>query len=193
MRRFIAVMLPITMLLAAGVAGAGGQGGAGDDGNPPAALNPGDENRPGAFAGSAFMELRDIPNTGGGTPSRFGARFMRVTARFGERDNYRFISADFVCGDPAVEDPCSLETICTVSNGTETCELGLVVDVRKATEIQAVVESLLAPRIVSAFGLAPGTVLEQTKLKKYVQAGPISDVDGVLSFGVVADLSFDTP
>lgn len=117
---------------------------------------------------------------------------MRVTARIGDGINYRLLDADFVCEDPAVADPCSEVLICTIGKGNkEKCELGLVVDIRKAAEIQAVAVSLLVPRIVAAFGLDPGTVLELTKLKKYVQAGPLGDVDGVLSFAVVLDAGFD--
>jgi hypothetical protein len=193
-RRSIAVILPLAGLFLASAALAGGQGSGGDDGTPPAMLNPGDENSPGAYAGPVFMELRDIPNVGAGAPSRFGARFMRVTARIGDGDTFRLLDADFVCGDASVADPCTPETICRIGKGNkEVCELGLVVDVRKSAEIQAVVISLLAPRIVSGFGLDPGTVLELAKLKKYVQAGPIGDADGVLSFGAIADIAFDIP
>lgn len=192
MRRFITLILPFAVLFAAVPAGAGGQGGVGDDGNPPATLNPGDENAPGAFAGPVFIELRDIPNVGTGTPSPLGARFMRVTSRIGDGDSFRLLDADFVCGDPAVADPCSEELICTIGKGNrERCELGLVIDIRKAAEIQAVAVSLLIPQIVAGFGLDPGTVLELTKLKKYVQTGPIGDVDGVLSFVAVMDAGFD--
>ena len=91
MRRYIALALALALVLAAGSAGARGQGGVGDDGTAPASVNPGDENATGAFGGAAFIELRDIVTTAGGTPSRFGARFMRVTARIGDGDVYRFL------------------------------------------------------------------------------------------------------
>ena len=195
MRRIIALIPSLALLLAAGPAYAGGsQGGLGDDGTPPPTLNPGDANRPGAFAGTVFIEIRDVPITETGSPSLIGGRFMTVMARYSDGDSFRFISANFICGDPAVIDPCTDEMICTIGRGNkERCDLGPVVDSRKQGEILAVVVSLIAPRIVAAYGLPSSTVLELTKLKQYVQAGPIADVDGVLSFGVIADAAFDTP
>jgi hypothetical protein len=192
MRRFITLILPFAVLFAAVPAGAGGSGSVGNDGNPPATLNPGDENATGAFAGPVFIELRDIPNVGTSTPLPLGGRFMRVTSRIGDGDSFVLLYADFVCGDPAVADPCSEELICTIGKGhKENCELDLIVDLAKSVEIKAVAVSLLIPQIVARFGLDPGTVLELTKLKKYVQDGPIGDVDGVLSFVAVMDAGFD--
>jgi len=194
MRRLTTSTLSCLLLLAAIPAlAASPQGGAGDDGNPPATLNPGDENAPGSYAGAAFIEIRDVPITPTGTPSLVGGRFMRVTSRIGDGDSFRFLHADFVCGDDAVADPCTTITACVPGNGKKTvCEDVQVVDTRKAAEIQAVAISLIAPRIVAAFGLDPSTVMELTKLKKYIQSiGAFSDVDGVLSFGAVCDVGFD--
>ncbi len=187
MRRFIALILPLAVLLAAGVAGAGGQGGFGDDGQPPPSLNPGDENAPGAYAGPVTIELRDAP------VGVLGGRFMRVTSRIGDGDSFKLLYADFVCGDLAVANPCSEVEICTIGKGNkEICEQILFVDLLRGAAIQAVAVSLLAPLIVDAFGLDdPDTVMELTKLKKYVQRGPLGDVDDVISFSAVFDVGFD--
>jgi hypothetical protein len=195
MRRFNQLIPTLLFaLMLAGTAQAGStQDGVGDDGSPPSSLNVGDENARGAFGGPAHLELRDIPTTASGAPSLYGARFMRVTSRVGSDGVYKFIDADFVCGDDAVADPCSTEMSCTPGSGKKTvCETVMVVDIRKAVEIQAVAASLLIPRIVAAFGLGSET-LEVTKLKKYVQGGPLGDLDGVLSFKAMMDVGYDTP
>ena len=196
MRRsiFLQTSALVLLLLAAGSAHAGvAQDGVGDDGRPPAGISEGDENAKGAFAGPIFIELRDIPTTVNGTPSLFGARFMRVTTRVGHNDQYKFIDADFVCGDAAVADPCTTQTVCTPGKANkDVCVDADLVDIRKGAEIQAVAASLIIPRIISAFNLDPSTVLAITKLKKYSQAGPIRDVDGVLSYGAIVDAAYDT-
>ena len=89
-------------------------------------------------------------------------------------------------------DPCETEISCTIGNGNkEKCEEVQVVSNRKQAAIQAVAVSLIIPRIVAAFGLDPGTVLELTKLKKFVAAELISDPDGVLSDAAILDVGFD--
>ena len=196
MSRFtlLTLTLSFALVLTAGSAQAGfSQDGLGDDGTPPAALNGGDENAQGAYSGPVVIQLVDIPRTASGAPSLFGARFMRVTSRVGSDGQYKLIDADFVCGDPAVADPCSTETSCSIGKGNKTvCEDVQVVDIRKAAEIQAVAVSLLIPRIIATFGLDPATVLEVTKLKKYAQSGgPLDDVDGVLSFLAIVDVGYD--
>jgi hypothetical protein len=194
MKRWIlsAAGLGVITLFAGGLAWGAGQGGPDDSGNGPDGLVFGDANKPSGYVATAALELRDIPNVGGGQLSNIGARFLRVTARFDDGDAFKIVSFDYQCGEPAIADPCSFETICTLGKGNkENCVLGQVVDVRKTGEIQAVVVSLLIPQIVAAYGLDPSTTLENTKLKGYVQTTfPVRDVDGVASFYSVGDLAF---
>jgi hypothetical protein len=189
MRRSI-TLLALAALLAAGPAWAGQQGGPGDDGNGPSGLVPGDSSKQGSYAGPATLEFRDIPNTGGGTLSNFGANTLRVTARMSDGDSFKMINEEFLCGDPAIADPCSNETVCVPGKGNkESCETRQVVDVRKVQEVQAVVLSLLVPQVISQFGLDPATVLEFVKIKGYVQTlFPVLGSDGVLSHFAVTDL-----
>jgi hypothetical protein len=195
LRRFILLLTfaLVSLLLAAGSAHAGAaQDGVGDDGTAPAGISEGDENAKGAYAGPIFIELRDIPTTVNGTPSLFGARFMRVTTRVGHDDQYKFIDADFICGDAAVADPCTTQTVCTPGKGSkDVCVDADLVDIRKGAEIQAVVASLIIPRIIASFNLDADTVLAVTKLKKYSQSGPIGDLDGVLSYGAIVEAAYD--
>ena len=191
MKRSIILGLWLALLLAVSPTHAVQQGGGSDDGSLPVALNPGDSNRPGSYGGSAFLELRDIPTTEGGSLSIFGARSLRVTARIDDGESFRIIDGNFVCGDNgAPADPCSVETVCTIRKGNrESCEEETVVDIQKGVEIQAVVVWLVARGIVDKFGLV-GTVLELAKVKEYAQDGPLEDADGVFSFVAVFDLAY---
>jgi hypothetical protein len=174
MLRAAALMLPLTLLVAAAPAGAGGQGGGASDGTPPAFLNQGDEKAKGAFAGPVFLELRDDPSP---FDIPLTARLLRLTARIGDGDEFRLISVDWQCGEPAPADPCNA---------------GTYIQVAETGAIQAVATSLLIPEVIFEFGLDPGTVLTVAKLKKYVQAGPFQDADGIFSYHVVLDVGLDT-
>ena len=188
------VLAGLAACLAAGLAWAGGspQGGVGDSGVGPDGLVFGDANKPTGYVATFSLEVRDVPNVGGGQLSNIGGRFLQAVARLNDGDAFKIVAFDYRCGEPAVADPCTFESVCTIGkNGRETCVLGQVVDVRKTTEIQAVALSLLVPAIVEAYGLDPATALENTKLKGYVQTSfPVRDPDGVASFHAIGDLAF---
>ena len=196
MKRSIILGLSLALLLAVSPTHAVQQGGAGDDGSPPAGLTGGDTNKPGAYGGPVVLELRDVPLTrigGNLVRSNRAARFLRAVARVDDGESFKLIHVDFVCGDAAVADPCTDRLpVCSIGRGNKVkCENPLVIDTANAPQIQAVVVSLLAPQIASEYGLDPGTVLELTRFKAYVQVDTaIPDIDGVFSFFSIADLAF---
>lgn len=189
MTRTAITILALASLLSAGSAWAGAQGGPGDDGQPPNGIVPGDAAKQGNYVATAALEFRDIPNTGGGTLSNYGARSLRLTARLDDGTSFKMGTAEFVCGDPALANPCTAETVCVLVKNKEECSAQQVIDIRKVQEIQVVTLSLLIQRIVDHFGLDPATTFQLVKVESYVQTlFPVKGADGVFSHSALADL-----